>query len=386
MKSVDFAGIRKRWFQATFSLLFASLCVAAFLITASAVTAADTPNAKTILSHAASVYRTLTNYQAQIRIQTIDGPKIAEQKFSETGSGNSYRCEESTSSGLVFASDGQTDWALDRKANVYTKSEAGTAKACVSQLGEIDQNVKNASVDDEELYWLNGTPVKVYVIEVTRNSWPADSPAGAQSVTYTIDEQTFHVYKAITFTSTASQAALYTLTQGGATTASQFAFAPPAAAKEVTSLPAQLPNFSSIVGMQAPDFSLKDAKGRTYKLSDYKGKVVIVDFVGSWCPPCLAQMPYLQQENDAFPSRDLEVFGLDIGEDAKQVTDFGLNAAYSFPLLLGAEPEVTAAYFVGDYPTTYIIGRDGRIVFKATGTENPGGFLAAVKAAVAAKQ
>jgi len=387
MKSVDFAGIRKRCVQSALSLFFASLCVVAFLITTSAATAADAPDAKTVLSHAASVYRTLTNYQAQIRIQTIDGPKVAEQKFSETGSGNSYRCEESTPSGLVFASDGQTDWALDRKANVYTESKAGTAKACVSQLGQIDQNVKDASVDDEELYWLNSTPVKVYVIEVTRTSWPADSPAGAQSVTYTIDEQTFHVYKAITYTNAASHVALYTLTQSQETAgATKLAFTPPASAREVSSLPAQSPNFSSIVGMQAPDFSLKDAKGRTYKLSDYKGKVVIVDFVGSWCPPCLAQMPYLQQENDAFPSSDLEVLGLDIGEDAKQVTDFGLNAAYSFPLLLGAEPEVTAAYFVGDYPTTYIIGRDGRIVFKATGTENPGGFLAAVKTSVGAKQ
>lgn len=387
MKSFGRTNIQNHRFQRSFPTVLASLIILACLPRASAAHAADAPDAKSILSHAASVYQNFKSYQAKIMIQTIDGTKIAEQRFSETGSGNAYRCEESSPGRLVFASDGQTDWALDRAPNVYTKSGAGTAKACIGQLAQIDQNVKDASVDDEELYWLDGTPVKVYVVEVTRTSWPVGSPAGAQSVTYTIDEQTSEVYKSITYTQTATQVALYTLTQGGnATSAGQFGFTPPASAKEVSSLPAQALKYSSILGMQAPDFGLKDAAGHTYKLSDFKSKVVILDFVGSWCPPCLAQMPYLQQENDAFPPNDLEVFGLDVGEDAKQVSDFGLNAAYTFPLLLGAEPEVTAAYFVGDYPTTYIVNREGRIVFKATGTENPGGFLAAVKAAVAEKK
>jgi thiol-disulfide isomerase/thioredoxin len=387
MKSFSFAQIQRRAFYGSLWPVFASMGMLACLTGAGVAHAADAPDAKRVLSHAASVYQNLKSYQAQIRIQTIDGPKIADQRFSETGSGNAYRCEESGTGGLVFLSDGQTDWALDGGANVYTKSGAGRAKACIGQLAEIDQNVKDATLDDEELYWLNGMPVKTYVVEVTRTSWPASSPAGAQSVTYTIDEQTFNVYKAITYTNMTSQVALYTFTQGNETTAAgQFAFTPPASAKEVNFLPARPLKYSSIVGMQAPDFSLEDAAGNTHKLSDFKDKVVIVDFVGSWCPPCLAQMPYLQQENDTYPPNDLEVIGLDVGEDAKQVNEFGLNAAYTFPLLLGAEPDVTTAYFVGDYPTTYIISRDGRIVFKATGTQNPGGFLAAVKAAVAQKK
>lgn len=353
---------------------------------AQATDAPAVPDAKSILSRAASVYQNLKSYQAKITIQTVEGEKVAEQRFSETGSGNAYRCEETNRFGLSFISDGQTDWTLAGGTNLFTKATAGTTKVCIGQLAQIDQNVKDASVDDQELYSINGTPVKTYIVEVTRTSWPAGSPVGAQSTTYTIDEQTFNVYKAITYTNTASQVALYTLTQGSeTTTTSHPTFTPPTSAKEVSSLPTQPLNYSSIIGMQAPDFSLKDAAGHTYKLSDFKGKVVVLDFVGSWCPPCLAQMPYLQQENDSFPPNNLEVFGLDIGEDAKQVTDFGLNGAYSFPLLLGAEPDVTTAYFVADYPTTYIIDREGRIIFKATGTENPGGFLAAVKAAVARK-
>ncbi|HEY6465756.1 MAG TPA: redoxin domain-containing protein [Candidatus Acidoferrales bacterium] len=387
MKSFVFIHIQQQAFRRTLVAVLASVGIVVLLAGAGVACATDAPDAKGILSHAAAVYQNLKSYQAKITVQTVDGPKVAEQQFNETGSGNAYRCEESEASGLIFASDGKTDWTLDRGADVYAKSASGTAPACLKQLAGIDQNVKDASVDDQELYWLNGTPVKTYIVEVTRTSWPGDSPAGAQSVTYTIDEQTFNVYKAITYTNAASQVALYTLTQiGEAPAASQFAFTPPASAKEVSSLPTRPLKYSSIVGMQASDFTLKDAAGHTYKLSDFKGKVVVLDFVGSWCPPCLAQMPYLQQENDSFPPSDLEVFGLDIGEDAKQATDFAQNGAYSFPLLLGAEPDVATAYFVADYPTTYIINRQGRIVFKSTGTENPGGFLSAVKAATAEKK
>jgi peroxiredoxin/outer membrane lipoprotein-sorting protein len=394
MKSFAFITIQRRAAQRTLLAAIATTGMLAFIAGAQVVQvahpgdAATAPDAKSILSHAASVYQNLKSYQAKITVQTVDGTNVAQRHFVESALGAAYRCEPTEPGGILRESDGQTEWTFDQDANEYVKTAAtnGT-QAFIRQLGKMDQDVKDATVDDQELYWLNGSPVKVYIVETTRTSWPAGSPAGAQSVTYTIDEQTFEVYKEITYTNGASQVALYTLTQDRKEpSASQFQFTPPAAAKEVSSLPAQPVKYSSIIGMQAPDFGLKDANGHTYKLSDFTGKVVVLDFVGSWCPPCLAQMPYLQQENDSFPPANLEVFGLDIGEDAKQVTDFGLNGAYSFPLLLGAEPDVTTAYFVADYPTTYIVNRQGRIVFKSTGTENPGGFLSAVKAAIGEKK
>ena len=347
--------------------------------------AANAPDATTILKQAAASYQGLKTYQARITVQSIDGNNVAQQEFAETGSGTSFRCEEIDPSGLLRVSDGHTVWALDRSANEYAKSDAsGASQSFIGQLAQIDADIKDASVDDEELYWPNGAPTKVYIVEVTRSSWPQSAPAGAQSVTYTIDESTFEVYKSITYTNAATQVALYSLTQRDQPVSDGlFSFTPPASATQVDALPTQHFAYKSIVGMQAPDFSLKNAAGKTYSLHDFLGKVVIVDFIGSWCPPCLAQTPYLQQENDAYPAKDLEVFGLDIGEDSNQVNEFGLNAAFTFPLLVGAEPDVTAKYFVGDYPTTYIIDRRGRIAFKSTGTENPGGFLAAVKAAVA---
>jgi len=346
--------------------------------------AAGAPDAATILKRAAASYQALKSYQAHITVQSIDGNNVAQKQFVETGSGDSFRCEETDPQGLLRVSDGHTLWVTHRGASEYARSDAsGANQSFFGQLAHIDDNIKDASVDDEELYWPNGAPTKVYIVEVTRTSWPQSAPAGAQSVTYTIDEATFEVYKSITYTNAATQVALYSLTQRDQPVSDNiFSFTPPASATQVNFLPGESFAYKSIIGMQAPDFSLENGAGKTFSLHEFEGKAVVIDFVGSWCPPCLAQMPYLQQENDAYPPKDLEVFGLDIGEDAKQVNEFGLNAAFTFPLLVGAEPDVTAKYFVGDYPTTYVVDRHGRIIFKSTGTENPGGFLAAVKAAV----
>ena len=357
-----------------------------FLCAPRASRAAGT-DAATILKQTAAMYQNLKSYQASIIIQDINGTNVAERHFAETGSGNSFRSEDADVRGFFRISDGHSQWTLNRATNEYTKVPAANGSAgIIGQLARIDQNVKDASMDDEELYWLNGNPVKVYIVEVTRTSWPADAPSGAQWVTYTIDEQTHEVYKAMTYTNGPVQVALYSLTQRNQPiTGNAFAFGAASSAKEVSSLPTEKPNYKSILGMEAPDFTLKNAVGKTYSLHDFKGKVIVIDFVGSWCPPCLAQMPYLQQVNDSYPPADLEVIGLDIGEEPKQVGEFALNSNFTFPMLVGAEPDVTQKYFVGDYPTTYVIDRSGHIVFKSTGTENPGGFLAAVKAAVAKK-
>lgn len=344
------------------------------------------PPAADVLKNTAAVYNGLKSYQAQIIVQTVDGTNAAEQHFTETGSAAAYRLTDQDPQGMLRISDGHSVWTLDRRSNEYAKATAANGGGSfIQQFEQIDQNIKDATVDDEELYTVSGTPTKVYIVEVTRTSWPMVSPADAQSALYSIDEKTFEVYKSIIYTNAATQVALYSITKRNQPVASNDFSAPPASVKEVSSLTSAAPAYKSIIGMAAPDFTLQDDKGKSYKLGDYRGKVVVIDFIGSWCPPCLAQMPYLQQVFDAYPEKDLMVFGLDVGEDQKQVDELGFNAAFSFPLLLGAEPTVTQPYFVDDYPITYIIDRTGHIVFKATGTDNPGGFLSALKAEIAKK-
>jgi len=348
---------------------------------------ADGIDANDVLKRTAAMYQSLKSYEGKITVQTVDGEKVGEQHFSESASGSSFRVADDDARGLLRISDGQSEWTLDRATNEYAKTAAATSQpSWIGALAKIDQNVKDTDVADEEAISLNGNLTKVYIVELTRTSWPIGSPSGAQSVTYSIDEKSLEVYKAITYTAGASQIALYSLTQRNqSVAAASFAFLPPAGAKQVDTAPVATASLKSIIGTQAPDFTLKDSSGKSYSLHELRGKVVVIDFIGSWCPVCLAQTPYIQQVFNTYPDKDLEVYGLDVGEDAKQVNDYGFNSAFSFPLLTGVEPEVTAKYFVDDYPTTYIISREGQIVFKATGTDNPRGFLTAVASAVAKK-
>ena len=78
-------------------------------------------------------------------------------------------------------------------------------------------------------------------------------------------------------------------------------------------------------------------------------------------------MPELQKLYQNLGKQGLVVLGLDVGEDADTVTQFARKQSYSFPLLLGAEPEVTARYYVESYPTTLVIDRQGRIVSRNRG-------------------
>jgi peroxiredoxin/outer membrane lipoprotein-sorting protein len=364
------------------SFLKLGLCFAALALPLAS--GADQPDALQILKSAATTYKSLHSYQAQIVVQQIEGSKAAESRYTEIGSGAMFSSMDSDPRGRSFGFDGEHAWTLDRAANEYAQAPASGAPASfVGQLAEIDQNVKTASLDDAEVYDGAGKLVDVYIVEVTRTAWPAGSAPGAQSAIYTIDEKTFEVYKAMTYTSGPTQVLYFSLAERNQP-ATQNVFTPPSGAKQVEALPSQQPVLKSIIGMEAPDFTLKDSLGHSYNLHDFRGKVVAIDFIGAWCPPCMAQAPYMQQVNDSYPPRDLEVFGLDVGENTKAVGELAFNAQFTFPLLVGAEPGVTQKYFVDDYPTVYIIGRDGRIVFKASGTDNPGGFLAAVKAAIAA--
>src|SRR5208337_4684788 len=101
---------------------------------------------------------------------------------------------------------------------------------------------------------------------------------------------------------------------------------------------------SSLVGAQAPDFALKDAAGRTIRLNDLRGKVVIVDFWATWCGPCRAVMPELQKMHTDLAGKGLTILGLDVGEDSDTVTQFAHKFGYTFTLLLDAEPDVTTRY------------------------------------------
>jgi peroxiredoxin len=116
------------------------------------------------------------------------------------------------------------------------------------------------------------------------------------------------------------------------------------------------------VGTDAPGWRLQDPRGRTHALSDYRGRLVLLDFWGTWCVPCLQTMPAVQSIHEKFKDRGVAVFGVTLGGDeAGDPVAFMKNYGFTYNLLLKGD-EISALYNVGVLPALYLVGDDGKII------------------------
>ncbi|CAG7611927.1 Thiol-disulfide oxidoreductase ResA [Paenibacillus solanacearum] len=115
------------------------------------------------------------------------------------------------------------------------------------------------------------------------------------------------------------------------------------------------------VGSKAPDFTLLGLDGKTYKLSDAKGKVAVVNFWGTWCEPCRNEMPALERQHAKWAGKNVEFLGLNLDEPRVAVQNFISQYNVTFPILFDKNEENRKRYGVTQYPTTFFIGTDGKI-------------------------
>lgn len=144
----------------------------------------------------------------------------------------------------------------------------------------------------------------------------------------------------------------------------------------------------SLKGKQAPDFTLKTLTGETVKLSEQKGKVVLVDMWATWCPPCRKSLPHIQEisANKELAGQGLVVWAVNFNEEPADVEKFTKENKYTFVVPMD-KGEVGKSYLVQGIPTTVIVGRDGTIkaVFIGFGPDSAGEIDKAVKSALAEK-
>ena len=112
----------------------------------------------------------------------------------------------------------------------------------------------------------------------------------------------------------------------------------------------------------APDFSLKDSSGKTIKLSEYRGKVVLLNFWATWCGPCKIEIPWFIDFQQQYKDRDLVVLGISMDEDGwTSVKPYVEQKKINYRVAIGTEELSTLYGGVDALPTTFMIDRAGRI-------------------------
>jgi peroxiredoxin len=117
----------------------------------------------------------------------------------------------------------------------------------------------------------------------------------------------------------------------------------------------------------APDFELIDTDGNTPRLSDYRGKTVIINFWTTWCPPCREEIPSMNRAYEVLADENVEILAINMGEDEDTIFIFTADYPADFPLLLDQDGAVIAEWPVKGLPTTYVVAPDGSIAYRAIG-------------------
>ena len=117
----------------------------------------------------------------------------------------------------------------------------------------------------------------------------------------------------------------------------------------------------------APAFSLTDLSGRTVSLSDYRGKVVVLDFWATWCDPCKREIPHFIEMQDKYASQGLQVLGVSMDDDEPPVREFQQQFKMNYPVAMGS-PKLADQYGgILGLPITFVIDRNGRITARHVG-------------------
>lgn len=124
----------------------------------------------------------------------------------------------------------------------------------------------------------------------------------------------------------------------------------------------------AVVGSLAPDFTLKDLNGRPVQLSSLKGKVVLLNFWATWCPPCREEIPSMMRLNQAMQGKPFQMLAVSIDEGGKDaVESFFKKERFFLPALLDSDGKVARRYGTTGVPETFVIDSKGVILKKVIG-------------------
>ena len=133
-------------------------------------------------------------------------------------------------------------------------------------------------------------------------------------------------------------------------------------------------------GKPAPAFTLKTLDGKAVSLADFRGRVVLLDFWGTFCPPCLAALPELQALHEKHAAKGFAVVGVTVDDRPALVKK--ATAKLTYPIVQ-ATPQVWSAYKVNSLPSLVLVDRDGKIVKRFGGESDPKAMRAEIEKVLA---
>ena len=131
----------------------------------------------------------------------------------------------------------------------------------------------------------------------------------------------------------------------------------------------------------APEFALKDADGKTVHLSDYRGKVVLLDFWATWCGPCKIEIPWFKEFQRRYKDKGFEVIGVSMDDDGwEAVKPFAAEMGINYRIVIGNDSTADAYGGVSALPTTFVIDRKGKIAAVHVGVVSKGDIQDGIEA------
>jgi peroxiredoxin len=144
---------------------------------------------------------------------------------------------------------------------------------------------------------------------------------------------------------------------------------------------------STLNGKMAPEFTLQSLEGKTIHLSDYRGKAVLLNFWATWCEPCKIEMPWFVELQNQYGAEGLQIVGVAMDDASTQdIAKFAKDMGVNYPVLLGKEAVGDAYGGVQFLPSTFYIGRDGKVVDRVFGLKGKGEIENDVRKALAEGQ
>lgn len=359
-------------------------------------------DAADIIDKVAAHTRALDSFHAEGSLQAASGVgahrATAESKLSVWATDGAKKLAidyRGASGDIQFVTDGSTMWTYLPKQKTYTKLDAAAAEgdeedstsnangdnpalttyqAMISRFVAFGKGRTNAAVVGEENIKLSGTKVRCWVLRCdfrdrTEKVW--------------VDQQRFLALRAEFKLSANGQpleirAEFKRFDLGPVDHG--FTLEPVAGAKLVDEL--EIPGVArqSFIGRPAADFTLKNLQGETVRLSDLRGKIVVLDFWATWCPPCRHELPTVEKLAGQLRDKNVVVLGIN-DEGAATVKNFDRKNNYTFTTLEDPSRKVAGLYQARAIPAVFVINRDGVIVSHLIGGRDESQLLAAIRSA-----